>query len=141
MSKLLTHALVGDTPGFKKLEELSKMPHVVQMTEAELFNLLKKSLQHIPQSPKKKDSPMKKPPGTPQHRKCPHCQKIVPSPKDLANHLPECKEKEKGKPKDQQHAPPPNPKDQGKPLCQYGKDCYRRNPSHFADFAHPHLTK
>eukprot|EP01107_Rhizomastix_libera_P000378 TRINITY_DN1066_c0_g1_i1.p1 TRINITY_DN1066_c0_g1~~TRINITY_DN1066_c0_g1_i1.p1 ORF type:complete len:790 (+),score=239.65 TRINITY_DN1066_c0_g1_i1:29-2398(+) len=27
----------------------------------------------------------------------------------------------------------------GKPLCQYGVNCYRKNPAHFAQFAHPHL--
>ena len=24
-----------------------------------------------------------------------------------------------------------------KPICQYGKNCYRKNPQHFIDFAHP----
>lgn len=26
-----------------------------------------------------------------------------------------------------------------KPLCMYGVNCYRKNPQHFVDFAHPHL--
>jgi len=25
----------------------------------------------------------------------------------------------------------------GKPICKYGKDCYRKNQSHFQEFAHP----
>ena len=25
------------------------------------------------------------------------------------------------------------------PICKYGKDCYRKNPQHFIDFAHPWL--
>ena len=25
----------------------------------------------------------------------------------------------------------------GKPACRYGSACYRRNPEHFARFAHP----
>lgn len=28
-----------------------------------------------------------------------------------------------------------------KPLCKYGVNCYRRNPSHFEEFAHPHLAR
>ena len=26
-----------------------------------------------------------------------------------------------------------------KPTCRYGASCYRTNPEHFIDFAHPHL--
>ncbi|CAD7091212.1 unnamed protein product [Hermetia illucens] len=25
--------------------------------------------------------------------------------------------------------------------CQYGEDCYRKNPNHFAEYSHPHLEK
>ncbi len=25
-----------------------------------------------------------------------------------------------------------------RPLCKYGRDCYRRNPVHFREFRHPH---
>ena len=27
------------------------------------------------------------------------------------------------------------------PVCKYGKDCYRKNPAHFNDFAHPWLNR
>ena len=27
------------------------------------------------------------------------------------------------------------------PICQYGKKCFRKNPVHFAEFAHPWLDK
>lgn len=27
------------------------------------------------------------------------------------------------------------------PICRYGKDCYRKNPQHLSDFAHPHKEK
>eukprot|EP00026_Physarum_polycephalum_P004039 Phypoly_transcript_04056.p1 GENE.Phypoly_transcript_04056~~Phypoly_transcript_04056.p1 ORF type:complete len:720 (+),score=149.53 Phypoly_transcript_04056:104-2263(+) len=30
-----------------------------------------------------------------------------------------------------------NPNPQNKPTCQYGADCYRKNPQHIADFYHP----
>lgn len=26
------------------------------------------------------------------------------------------------------------------PVCKYGKDCFRKNPQHFAEFAHPWIT-
>ncbi len=27
------------------------------------------------------------------------------------------------------------------PPCQYGENCYRKNPVHFREFSHPHLRK
>ena len=28
-----------------------------------------------------------------------------------------------------------------RPVCKYGSKCYRKNPDHFKEFAHPHLDK
>ena len=28
-----------------------------------------------------------------------------------------------------------------RPVCKYGKDCYRKNPLHFKEFAHPWAEK
>ena len=31
------------------------------------------------------------------------------------------------------------PNDEARPFCKYGAACYRKNPQHLLEFAHPHL--
>lgn len=34
-----------------------------------------------------------------------------------------------------------NSDEEEKPICKYGKKCYRNNPLHFKEFAHPWLKE
>lgn len=133
----LTHAVVGKDPGPKKQEELEKVKGKIEIiNQTQLFSMISK----LPavsdddakelNSPKKKAAASpKKPPKSPSKGK--NAQNTPP--KDN-NH----KDKD-NKNDDDDNEKRKSKKDKGaqREACRYGETCYRKNPQHRLEFAHP----
>lgn len=144
----LTHAVVGKLPGPKKQEELNKLKQegkVEIINQRQLFEMISNLPAISDEDAKELNSPKKKG-GSPKKSKSPPGKGNKPA-KDKTKTPPKNNNKDNNnnnnnkdtKDKDDDdNEKRKSKKDKGqREACMYGEACYRKNPQHRQDFAHP----